>query len=104
MGKGWLRLEGRWGVFIVSVGLITGVGTAALCSAEEETPPSPVAQQASEKSEEAVNQAELAKLEKRLDEVLASQEQVLQKFDAAMEELRIIKIRATTSSRSSACP
>ena len=36
-----------------------------------------------------------AKLEKKLDEILANQQTILQKFDAVMEELRIIKVRAT---------
>lgn len=44
----------------------------------------------------AVSGAEFARLEKRLDEIAATQAQILQKFDMVMEELRIIKIRATT--------
>jgi len=43
----------------------------------------------------AVSGAEFARLEKRLDEIAATQAQILQKFDMVMEELRIIKIRAT---------
>lgn len=39
---------------------------------------------------------EFARLEKRLDEIAATQAQILQKFDVVMQELRIIKIRATT--------
>lgn len=41
----------------------------------------------------AVSGSEFARLEKRLDEIAATQTQILQKFDAVMEELRIIKIR-----------
>ena len=36
-----------------------------------------------------------AALEKRLNQVLANQQTILQKLDAMMEELRIIKVRAT---------
>ena len=48
------------------------------------------------KDDEAVTTAELAKIERSLDDVLASQQQVLQKFDGIAEELRIIKVRATS--------
>ena len=34
-------------------------------------------------------------LEKKLDEVLATQQTILQKLDEMMEELRVIKVRAT---------
>ncbi len=34
-------------------------------------------------------------LEKKLDEILANQQAILERFDQVMEELRIIKIRAT---------
>ena len=34
-------------------------------------------------------------LEKKLEEVLATQQTILQKLDELMEELRIIKVRAT---------
>ena len=43
----------------------------------------------------AVSGTEFARLEKRLDEIAATQTQILQKFDMVMEELRIIKIRTT---------
>lgn len=36
-----------------------------------------------------------AALERKLDAILEKQEEVLQRFDAVMEELRIIKVRAT---------
>ena len=44
--------------------------------------------------------SEIAGLEKKLDEILANQQTILSKFDAIMEELRIIKIRATIRSGS----
>lgn len=36
-------------------------------------------------------------LERKLEEVLATQQTILQKLDELMEELRIIKVRATRS-------
>ncbi len=35
----------------------------------------------------------LRPLEAKLDEVIANQQQIIQKFDAVMEELRVIKVR-----------
>ena len=39
--------------------------------------------------------SDVAALEKKLNQVLANQQTILQKLDAMMEELRIIKVRAT---------
>ena len=36
-----------------------------------------------------------ARLESKLDQILANQQTILQRFDQIMEELRIIKVRAT---------
>ena len=44
------------------------------------------------------------KLNVQLDEVLASQEQVLQRFDGILEELRIIKVRSSSRSAPQSCP
>jgi len=38
---------------------------------------------------------ELAAIEKKLDALLADHQTILQKLDAIMEELRIVKVRAT---------
>ena len=35
------------------------------------------------------------KIESKLDEILANQEKILKRFDDVMEELRIVKVRAT---------
>ena len=37
----------------------------------------------------------LAALEEQLEQVLANQQTILQKFDAVMEEMRIIKVRVS---------
>ncbi len=39
--------------------------------------------------------AELVHLDEKLDRILANEEQILKKFDEIMEELRIIKVRAS---------
>ena len=37
----------------------------------------------------------LAQVEDKLDQILANQQTILGRFDAVMEELRIVKVRAT---------
>lgn len=37
----------------------------------------------------------LSALEKKLDQVLANQALILQRFDAVMDELRVVKVRCT---------
>ena len=39
--------------------------------------------------------AELVHLDEKLDRVLANQDQILKKFDEVLEELRIVKVRAS---------
>ena len=43
----------------------------------------------------AVKKEDLLKLDKKLDQILQNQQTILQKFDVIMDELRIIKVRAT---------
>lgn len=62
-------------------------GFSGLVFSEEEAPTS----RSSRKSSSGSN----ANLEQKLDEILAKQETILQKFDAVMEELRIIKVRTS---------
>ena len=50
------------------------------------------------------SQVDARKLEAQLDQVLASQEQVLQRFDGILEELRIIKVRSSSRSAPQSCP
>lgn len=44
------------------------------------------------------DETDMKRLEKKLAEVLANQQTILQKFDEIMEELRIIKVRASIRS------
>lgn len=43
------------------------------------------------------SKGELRSLEKKVDEVLANQQLILKRLDDVMEELRIVKVRATQS-------
>ena len=45
----------------------------------------------SPKSEE----SDITRIERKLDEIIATQQTILSKFDAVMEQLRIIKVRST---------
>lgn len=47
---------------------------------------------------EASDERSFDRLEDKLDRVLANQEAILKKFEQVMEELRIIKVRATIRS------
>lgn len=47
------------------------------------------------KNADVITRAELAKIERSLDEVLASQQQVLQRFEAIMVDLNAIKVRSS---------
>ena len=42
-----------------------------------------------------VKSSDLSRLQSKLDQVLDNQQTILKKFDAVMDELRIIKVRAT---------
>ena len=86
----------------VGLRLALGIGMLAgwwclgpLAFAQDEPATGETAKEAA-KEADVVSEAELAKIERSLDEVLASQQQVLQKFDAITEELGIIKVRATS--------
>jgi hypothetical protein len=48
--------------------------------------------------EDASDERSFDRLEEKLDRVLANQEAILKKFEQVMEELRIIKVRATIRS------
>jgi len=42
-------------------------------------------------------EAEVTALSNKMDELVSTQQAILQRFDAVMEELRVIKVRATLS-------
>ena len=91
------RTTGRRGAWVLLIGLGVGLGiclSLAVTSMAEETSRatrSVLGGAASGGSSASSN----AGLEKKLDQILANQETILQRFDQVMEELRIIKVRAT---------
>ena len=79
----WRRVQTRRGrLVLVGVALGTFVAVQYLASA-----------QVAPKSRE--SKIDSAAIERKLDAVLSNQQTILQKLDAVMEELHIIKIRAT---------
>ena len=50
---------------------------------------------ASGSGEDAITHADTKKLEAKLDQILQNQERIFQRLDEVMEELRIVKVRAT---------
>lgn len=88
-----------WGPALAVV-VVTGsfFSLAALSSglaAEESSSKSSRSPRAASTAKTQGEGGELARLEEKLDEIIANQQTILGKFDAIMEELRIIKVRAT---------
>ncbi len=50
----------------------------------------------SSSADKEVSRSDLSQVQNKLDQVLANQQTIMQKFDAIMDELRIIKVRAST--------
>ena len=82
--RSWARLVS---LVIGIVGVI--VWSSSLVLSDEETVPS----SRSSRSSKTPSSGSSANIESKLDEILANQQAILQKFDAIMEELRIIKVR-----------
>lgn len=85
-GRRWRRLV----PLLLGVGLAIGVASSFVLSDQE-----PVPSSRSSRSSKASSSGSNANIESKLDDILANQQAILQKFDAIMEELRIIKVRAT---------
>ena len=58
-------------------------------------PPSRSSRSRTVKPTAASSELSLADLQRKLDQVVATQEEILKKLDQMMEELKIVKIRAT---------
>lgn len=74
------RARGRQGL----IGLLVVLGVIAM-----------VAHHGADAQTTRESKSESRLLDKKLNEILAAQQTILQKLDAVMEELRIIKVRAT---------
>ncbi len=81
--RSWPRLI----ALVVGLGTVV-VGSSSLVLSDEETVP-----KRSSRSSKSSSGGPSASVDQKLDEILANQKAILQKFDAIMEELRIIKVR-----------
>lgn len=83
--------KAKWRALSVVAGVVV-VGFCVVATAvfSEQKKPSRSADDSATQHEQA-----LQRLEEQLDQVLANQQQLFTRFDQVMEELRIIKIRAT---------
>ena len=86
----------QWQPFGLALILVSaGVWLQANTLAEGQTRSSRRSAAASEGAEETSTQAETKKLDAKLDQILQNQEQIFQRLDEVMEELKIVKVRAT---------
>ena len=95
---GGTRLSGPVGAMVaivIGAGLFLGLWAPWGAAAEEASSKSSRRSRASATKEAGGETSDTAHLEAKLDEILATQQTILSKFDAIMEELRIIKVRAT---------
>lgn len=90
----WLKMAGL--LTILGLGFsVMWVTTEDAIGSDEQG--APAATTSSRRGTSSTNKdSSTAKLEKKLDQILANQEQILKRFDDVMEELRIVKIRATS--------
>ncbi len=87
-------------VIVLTIGLSVSLWSIAASSADE---PSDRASRSrtrssvasADQSNQSKEKDQNAQIERKLDEILSNQQTILQRFDAVMEELRIIKVRAT---------
>ncbi len=83
---------------IAGVGLVGALSWFSAASAVEETArvhKAPKKTSTSEGCGDAIVERRLQEIMNRQEEILRTQQTILQKFDAVMEELRIIKVRAS---------
>ena len=92
---------------LLAIGLVLGVGMGLSFStrllAEEgegRSSPSSTKKSTGSRVEETRTEKKLAEILRNQEQILANQAAILQKFDAVMEELRIIKVRASIRSGS----
>jgi len=73
--------------------LIVGLGSVVLGSSSLVLSDEEAVSKRSPRSSKSSSGGPSASVDQKLDEILANQKAILQKFDAIMEELRIIKVR-----------
>ncbi|MBI2495180.1 MAG: hypothetical protein HYW10_01210 [Candidatus Omnitrophica bacterium] len=88
----WVRRT----TILVGLGLVTGVLSSRLSMGQDTEIRAPASQTTRKAAGTSSGSKDRdAQLMKKLDQILANQQTILQKFDAVMEELRIIKVRTT---------
>lgn len=75
------------------LGLVIGSFGSSVLVAAENPAKKPSAQEAKQPTQG--DRAREARIEQKLDQILSNQQTILQRFDQVMEELRIVKVRAT---------
>ena len=89
------RKHGAWVLLIVGIGLGTCLFSAVESMAEEAARPTRSVLGGAASGASSASGKD-AGVERKLDQILANQETILQRFDQVMEELRIIKVRSTS--------
>ena len=89
-----MRIPRTFGAHARLLGLGIGLGVC-LWSAAGSRAASRDVLDGAKQTESSVSSQAKNSIEKKLDEILANQAAILQRFDQVMEELRIIKVRAT---------
>ncbi|MBI3011836.1 MAG: hypothetical protein HYY58_05055 [Candidatus Omnitrophica bacterium] len=92
--RGWVRRT----TILVGIGLVIGVLSSRLSMGQDtkaQTRPAETTSTTAGTSTGGGAKDKDAQLMKKLDQILANQQTILQKFDEVMEELRIIKVRTT---------
>ena len=82
-------------VFLMTLGVVLGGIHVVSSDEDEEGAATATPAPRSSKPAASNSKSSSSSIDRKLDEILAKQETILQKFDAIMEELRIIKIRTT---------
>jgi hypothetical protein len=82
-----------WLVAVAGCALAIGAGFGMLARAADEEPAGRASRRAARTSASSSSSAD--GLERKLEEVLAGQQAILKRLDEIMEELKIVKIRAS---------
>ena len=85
----------RWRMAVLAISPLAGAAVWGGSALTAKAATSKARASSSDADGSPATERKLKALEGKLDEVLANQQTILQKFDMVMEELRIIKVRAT---------
>jgi hypothetical protein len=86
----------RWPLLVLlAAALGSGLWSPVSAETESSSRSSRSSRSASKSTGARSDRDDLVRLDEKLDRILAQQEQILQKFEGIMEELRVIKVRAS---------